>query len=247
MEYDYRAGKKRVEEILGGSMEVIDSPKLPCGDNFTFDNAYRSWVMAIFVDIRDSTSLMAKDDQEYVAKVVRSFTSEIIEILRGDDRKRELGVRGDCVYAIYTTPFQSDIYEVFNKTVWINTYLNMLNALLQKHGYERIKAGIGVALGNDNVIKAGRKGVGINSTVWMGEAVSKAAKLSSCGDRFYVNRIVLSSLVYGNIIEQYKEDHPGKNVEDWFHSSESLPYFGTKHCGIIMTDMSNWIDEGMPD
>ena len=143
--------------------------------------------MAIFVDIRDSTSLMAKDDQEYVAKVVRSFTSEIIEILRGDDRERELGIRGDCVYAIYTTPYKSDVYEVFNKTAWINTYLNMLNALLRKHGYEKIKAGIGVALGNDHVIKAGRKGTGINSTVWMGEAVSKAAKLSSYGDKIAVS------------------------------------------------------------
>lgn len=104
MSYDYKAGKKRVEDILDSDLEVIESPRLPKGDEFTFSNAYKSWIMAIFVDIRDSTTLMSNSDQAYVAKVVRSFTSEIIEILREDDRLREIGIRGDCVYAIFTTP-----------------------------------------------------------------------------------------------------------------------------------------------
>lgn len=246
MDYDYKAGKKRVEEILDSSLEVIESPKLPAGDEFTFTNTYESWVMAIFVDLRDSTTLMARSDQEYVAKVIRSFTSEIIEILRGDSRERELGIRGDCVYAIYTAPTRTDTYEIFEKAVWINTYLSMLNAILKKKGFDTIKAGIGVALGKDHVIKAGRKGVGINATVWMGDAVSKAAKLSEYGQKEVLSSLVLSDLVYINIIDQYKENYQDKNPENWFKASHNLPP-KSKYCNIIKINMNEWIKEGMPD
>lgn len=123
----------------------------------------------------------------------------------------------------------------------------MLNALLKKHGYNSIRAGIGVALGNDCVIKAGRKGVDINSLVWMGEAVSKASKLSGYGGKNDISRIVLSNLAYTNIIDIYKERHSDKNPESWFHTLSSLPYGAARHCDIIMTDMNDWIDEGMPE
>lgn len=244
--YDYKAGKKRVEDILDNSLEVIESPKLPANDEFTFTNAYKSWVMAIFVDLRDSTTLMSRPDQTYVAKVLRSFTSEIIEILRGDDRERELGIRGDCVYAIYTTPLKKDTYEVFKKAVWINTYLEMLNALLEDRGFDAINAGIGVALGKDHVIKAGRNGTGINATVWMGDAVSKAAKFSELGMKEVPGPIVLSRIVYDNIIDKYKEDEPDKDPESWFKVSHKLPN-GSMYCDIIRIDMNNWIKAGMPD
>lgn len=57
MGYDYKKGKQRVEAIFDGKMEVVEKGSLPSGDNFTFDNAYHSWIMAIFVDIRNSTEL----------------------------------------------------------------------------------------------------------------------------------------------------------------------------------------------
>lgn len=245
MSYDYKAGKERVEEILDSNLEVIESSRLPKGDEFTFSNAYKSWIMAIFVDIRDSTTLMSDSDQVYVAKVVRSFTSELIEILRDDDRLREIGIRGDCVYAIYTTPLKADTYEVFDKAVWTNTYMKMLNSILINRGYKKIRAGIGVALGHDHIIKAGRKNVGINASVWMGNAVSKAAKLSNYGEKNVSSRIVLSDLVYDNIIDLFEDKQPGKNPRSWFHTSSSLPY-GTKYCDIIKVDMNEWIDQGMP-
>lgn len=34
----------------------------------------------------------------------KKFYLEVIEILRVDENLREIGIRGDCVYAIYTTP-----------------------------------------------------------------------------------------------------------------------------------------------
>lgn len=89
-DYDYKAGKKRIKEILNNKLQVIENDKIPNNDNFTFSNAYYGWVTAIFVDIRNSTDLFSKDDKEIVSKMIRSFTSEVIEILRKDDLLREV-------------------------------------------------------------------------------------------------------------------------------------------------------------
>ena len=172
--YDYKEGKKRVEAILDNELEIIEQDKLPVIDKLTFDNAYKSWVSAIFVDIRDSTSLFTEEDKEKVSKIIRSFTSEIIEILRDSDGLREIGIRGDCVYAIYTTPLQSDTYECVDKATYINTYLKMLNNLLALKKYPTIAVGIGVGTAEELIVKAGRKDVGINNPVWIGDAVTGA-------------------------------------------------------------------------
>lgn len=247
MSYDYKSGKQRVQDILSNPMNVVESSKLPSTDNLTFDNAYHSWISSIFVDIRNSTAMFSDSrDREETSRAVRAFTSEIIEILRGDDLERELGIRGDCVYAIYTTPKKSDINDLFTKACWVNTYMKMLNKLLAQNGMEQIKAGIGLATGNDHVIKAGRKNTGINATVWVGEAVTKASKLSSYGDKNGIGRIVCSSLFYSNMIDCLKNDCPDKNPESWFHSDSSLP-FGAKYSDVIMSDMNDWINRGMPD
>ena len=138
--YDYKEGKKRVEAILDNELKIIEQDKLPAIDKLTFDNAYKSWVSAIFVDIRNSTALFTEEDKEKVSKIIRSFTSEIIEILRNDDNLREIGIRGDCVYAVYTAPLKSDIYECVDKAIYINTYLKMLNKLLSTKKYPTITA-----------------------------------------------------------------------------------------------------------
>ncbi|MGP5217321.1 adenylate/guanylate cyclase domain-containing protein, partial [Psychrobacter celer] len=168
-EYDYKQGKNRVESILDNYMKIEERDKLPSDANFTFENGYISWVTAIFVDIRDSTTLFSKNDED-TAKLVRAFTSEIIEILRNDENMREIGIRGDCVYAIYTTPSKEEIFECAKNTAYVNTFINMFNKLLEDKGKDKIRVGVGMASEKELVVKAGRKGVGINSKVWIGEA-----------------------------------------------------------------------------
>ena len=126
--YDYKKGKERIEDILDNELKVIDQSEVPTDTAFTFSNGYYSLVSAIFVDIRDSSTLFADENKEKVSKVIRSFTSEIIEILRNDVNLREIGIRGDCVYGIYTTPQKSDVLELMDKTFYINTYMKTLFA-----------------------------------------------------------------------------------------------------------------------
>lgn len=149
--YDYKAGRERIKEILDNNLDVIEQDKVPSDSEFTFDNGYYSWVSSIFVDIRKSSQLFADEDKEKVSKIIRSFTSEIIEILRKDDNLREIGIRGDCVYAIYTTPLKENIYELADKTFYINTFMKMLNKLLSDKNYPTISVGIGMSTAEELV------------------------------------------------------------------------------------------------
>ena len=131
--YDYKAGKQRLSEILDNKMEVIEQSELPNDDSFTFSNGYFSWVSAIFIDMRGSTALCADEDKERLSKVFRCFSSELIEILRTDDNLREIGIRGDCIYAVYTTPTKDTVYEIADRCFWANTFMKMLNKMLSNN------------------------------------------------------------------------------------------------------------------
>jgi len=75
--YDYRAGKKRIDAILNNKLEVKTQHQLPSDDNFTFDNGYYSWITAIFVDLRNSSTLFANGDKEKVAKIAKKKAKDI--------------------------------------------------------------------------------------------------------------------------------------------------------------------------
>lgn len=241
-EYDYEQGKLRIAKILNNPMPIEKKHYIPAGDNFTFDNGYMAQVTAIFVDIRDSTKLFSNKNEQ-TAKVVRAFTSEIIEILRDDSSfMEEIGIRGDCVYAIYDTPYNSDVFKCAIKTFYINTLINMLNKMLRQKGIQEIKAGIGMATDQELIIKAGRMRSGINSKVWIGKAVTKASKLSSLGDKEGYPRLFYSKTSYDNFIDELIINSPNQNSKSWFKSRlHSNPIGLAYHADIIQNDFSNWI------
>ncbi|MDN5082977.1 adenylate/guanylate cyclase domain-containing protein [Aliarcobacter butzleri] len=245
-DYDYKAGKKRIKEILNNKLQVIENNKIPNNDNFTFSNAYYGWVTAIFVDIRNSTDLFSKGNKEIVSKMIRSFTSEIIEILRNDDNLREIGIRGDCVYAIYATPNKQDDLEIINKSFYINTFMKMLNKLLVEKGFTTISVGIGISTAQELVVKAGRKDVGINNSVWIGDAVTKASNLSSLGNKNGYKPIVLSSLTHSNIIDLFVKKN-GTESKSWFTKKYDSKIGTIYDINITKSEFYNWINSGMKE
>lgn len=246
-DYDYKKGKERLETILDNKLEVIEKSELPADDSFTFNNGYYSWITAIFVDIRRSSELFADKDKEKVSKIIRSFTSEIIEILREDDNLREIGIRGDCVYAVYTTPQKDDVYEIADKTFYVNTYMEMLNTLLSERSLPKITAGIGMSTSQELVVKAGRKDVGINSKVWIGTAVSRASNLSSLGNKNGLSPIVYSNISYINFIDKLEENNKNQNPKEWFYEHFDNANGKYYSASIIKTEFNSWINEGMPE
>ena len=238
--YNYREGKKRVEEIIKTDLEVIENNKLPKSESLTFKNSYYSWISSIFIDIRDSTNLFSKENNEDISKIMKSFTSELIEILRKNDNYREIGIRGDCVYSIYTTPLIDDFYDLYILACYCNTYMNMLNELLKENDLPQIKAGIGIGASQTLVIKAGRENVGINDKIWIGDAVIDASNLSSIANTTYKDNIVISTIFYNNLI-RYSE-----NEKRFFRKIRSK--YGYCYAGnIIMPEFNDWINNGMKD
>ena len=243
--YDYKNGKSRVEEILDNDLKIIESNSLPNDDKLTYDNGYYSWVTAVFVDIRKSTELFTEENKEMVSKIIRSFTSEIIEILKQGDNLREIGIRGDCVYAIYTTPSKEAVYEISEKTFFVNTYIKMLNELLRKRGFPEIKVGIGMATAQELVVKAGRKGTGINNKVWIGNAVTRASNLSALGNKNGNKSLVFSASSYNNFINELQDRVPKENVKSWFEYK--IDNGGYYTAGIVVKDFNDWINNGMKE
>lgn len=246
MDYDYKKGKERVEQILDNDIEINDKGNIPNDDNFTFNNGYYAWVTAIFVDIRDSSKLFSKkglNDKEKTAKLVRAFTSEIIEILRDAEYLKEIGIRGDCVYAIYNTPNEIDEYRCARKTFYINTYLEMLNKLLEERGEACFKAGIGMATAQELVVKSGRKHTGINNKVWIGEAVTRASNLSSLGQKDGKKRLFFSSSSYNIFIKKLKKKKP--EAENWFTEYTDEDGEIIYGADIIISAFNEWIKSGM--
>ena len=240
--YDYKQGKKRIEKILDSDLKVLEE-KIPSDEKFTFSNGYYDWVSAIFVDIRKSSEIFSNENKVHVSKMIRSFTSEVIEILRNAENLREIGIRGDCVYAIYNTPNTKDEYEIANIAFYINTLMKMLNIILLSRGLKKINVGVGVATAKELVIKAGREGVGINNKVWIGEAVTKASNLSSLGLKDGNESLIFSLSSYEHFIDSMiKSD---SNAPLWFEKKYSNTYGYYYSANVIKTEFNDWIIEGM--
>ena len=176
---------------------------------------------------------------------MRCFTSEVTEVLNAGGGAKEIGIRGDCVYGIYYTPNDKAVREVVEKARYINTVIRMLNFLLEDKQISPIKIGIGIATSEVLAVRAGREDSGIDSNLWIGEAVASASNLSSYGSKGkYANdSIVISQITYDKIIKHYKREH-GQEAEKWFKNCE----FEKNHaytCNLIVEDMNNWIQKGM--
>lgn len=244
MYYDYKKGKKKIEEILNNNTE-IQNKNIPKDDNnFTYDNGIRSWIGSVFVDIVGSKKLIEGEKDIVVAKVLRSFTSEIISIMNSTNNARQIGVRGDCVYGVFSTPYQSDILELLTLSSYINCFINMLNKLFSKKGFPNINVGIGIGVGEDLIVKAGKKGTGINDRIWIGKAVIDACVLADKAGRNGNGIIGVSSLAYNNFIEKLEESN--SEARSWFTQKYDYDInSSTYYANIINTDFDDWIKENL--
>ena len=243
--YDFKEGKKRIQEILKNNAEIIKKD-VPKEDNeFTYENGIRAWIGAIFVDIVGSSDIIEKEEEKKVSKILRSFTSELIAIMNSSVNVREIGIRGDCVYGIYSTPKKNDTKELFDIAAYINTCISMLNKLFKKENLKQINVGIGVSIGEDLIVKAGKKGSGINDKIWIGNAVVKASNLSNISGRRGKHVIGFSKLAYDNFIDIVVEEHTSKNeqeIKSWFNYDYTQnAYFAN----IVYPSEVEWIEKNI--
>lgn len=242
MSYNFVDGNKKIKEILNNTTS-IKKENVPKDDSqFTYGNGVKSWIGSIFIDIIGSTKLIKENDELIVSKILRSFTSECISVLNQSENVRQIGVRGDCVYGIYSAPYKQDLDELLTIACYLNTLVKMLNKEFTKKGYPNVSVGIGIGAGEDLIIKAGKKGTGINDRIWIGDAVVDACNLANKAGRMEKRTIGMSTVVYNNIIDIEKDSHPDKDVTSWFVRDY---YDSAYYCNMIITGFDKWIDENL--
>lgn len=204
--YDWASSSARIKAILdqpAGAYEEVDG--LPDRDKLTFANGFYGMCSAIFIDIRDSSGLTSKHKRPVLAKIYRSFISEMVAVLNSDLYVREVNIVGDCVWASYKTTQVNHIDDVFAIAAQANTLLKLLNHHYEKAGITQLSIGIGVEYGRVLMIKAGYSGSAINDVVYMGDVVNRAAHLAHLAGRGWGSSpIIVGDVLYSNLNENNK-------------------------------------------
>ena len=237
MYYDYEKSIERIDDILDKQDSSFEELKtFPSIDKLTFKNGFYVNATALFVDIRDSSTLTDKHKRPALAKIYRSFISEVIAILNGNLNCKYINVDGDCVSGVYETPKTTDIDSVFSDACRISSIIDILNCKLKKKNITKIEIGIGLDYGRLLLIKAGFAGSGLNEVAWMGDALNTASKLCGKANKDTYYEILASSTVYNNLNEHNQElfSYLG------YDSDLSIDYYGSN---AIITNMNNWYKE----
>lgn len=204
--YDFECSLSRIDEILNASNDsfeesdsIVDRAKL------TFTNGFYVHCTALFVDIRDSSNMTDAHKRPVLAKIYRSFISEMVALMNGHDTCREVNINGDCVWCVCETNYKSDIDEVFSLAAKACSLADILNYKLSQKGYQNYGVGVGLDYGRALMIKAGNKGSTIQDVVWMGDVVNQACHLSNEANSGYLDkRVFLSNIIYDNLNDTYK-------------------------------------------
>lgn len=241
--FDYEESRKRIEDILNSKTDIKEVNSISNDeDGFTYENGVRTWVGAMFIDIRNSTDYFKENDAEKVARIMRAFASELIGILKQNEKYVQIGIRGDCVYAIYSIQTKQDLKSIMSNACFINTFQEMFQKILERKEWPTFEIGIGLGASKDLVIKAGKKGTGINDNIWIGDAVIDASKLSNEGNTHGIGAIVMNSCFYDNIKDfdandKFKYSHYISRVKS--EKINECVYC----CNMITIDFDNWVKD----
>ncbi|MEW1735867.1 adenylate/guanylate cyclase domain-containing protein [Nocardia beijingensis] len=231
--YNFLSSYDRIKKILDSSdNDYQESDSLPNRDKLTFNNGFYAYCSAMFVDIRGSSKLPNKYKRPRLAKLYRSYISELVAVMDGCDKCVEVNIVGDGVWGVFDTPYTSDMDAVFGIAANAWSMIKMLNYQLVKHGYDPIEVGIGLSYGRALVIKAGLSGSGINDIVYMGDVVNQAAKLAACGSKSYFDHpLMVSDVFKGNINED------DAKLLTWNHAHQCW------HGDVVNSAMEDWYKE----
>lgn len=231
--YNFIDSLNRIDEILNASNTSFeDADSIPSRDKLTYKNGYYVNCTAVFVDIRDSSSMTDKHKRPVLAKIYRSFISEMVALMNGEANSREVNIHGDCVWGVYETPFKTDIDAAFSLAARVCSLVDVLNYKLEKKGYEQISVGVGMDYGRALMILAGYKGSGIKDVIWMGDVVNNASHLcNEANSGLFDSRLFLSNVIYNNLNDANQKLCTKDSRRDIYQAN------------VVNTKMNNWLKE----
>ncbi len=205
-QYDFNSSLSRIDEILDASNDSFkESDSIVNREKLTYKNGFYVYCTALFVDIRDSSNMTDAHKRPVLAKIYRSFISEMVALMNGHDTCREVNINGDCVWCVCETKYKTDIDGVFSLAAKACSLVDILNYKLKKKNYQTYQVGVGIDYGRALMIKAGNDGSAINDVVWMGDVVNQACHLcNEANSGFFDKRVFLSNIIYDNLNDNNK-------------------------------------------
>lgn len=205
--YDLDSSVSRIDEILDTSNDAfVESDSIVDREKLTYTNGFYVHCTALFVDIRDSSNMTDAHKRPVLAKIYRSFVSEMVALMNGHDTCREVNINGDCVWCVCETNYKKDIDGVFSLAAKVCSLVDILNYKLKKKGYQRYEVGVGIDYGRALMIKAGYKGSNIQDVLWMGDVVNQACHLSNeANSGYFDKRVFLSNIIFDNLNDDNKK------------------------------------------
>ena len=205
-QYDFNSSLSRIDDILDASNDsFVESDSIVDRERLTFKNGFYVYCTTLFVDIRDSSNMTDAHKRPVLAKIYRSFISEMVALMNGHDTCREVNINGDCVWCVCETKYKADIDGVFSLAAKACSLVDILNYKLKKKNYQTYQVGIGIDYGRALMIKAGNDGSAINDVVWMGDVVNQACHLcNEANSGFFDKRVFLSNIIYDNLNDNNK-------------------------------------------
>ena len=205
--YDSNSSVSRIDEILDASNDAfVESDSIVDREKLTYTNGFYVHCTALFVDIRDSSNMTDAHKRPVLAKIYRSFISEMVALMNGHETCREVNINGDCVWCVCETNYKKDIDGVFSLAAKACSLVDILNYKLKKKGYQRYEVGVGIDYGRALMIKAGYKGSSIQDVLWMGDVVNQACHLSNeANSGYFDKRVFLSNIIFDNLNDDNKK------------------------------------------
>lgn len=236
--YEFKRSFERLDNILNSTGLYEEVDEIPSREDLTYSNGFYVYCNAIFVDIRGSSELPNKYRRPMLAKLYKSYISEVVAIMNGYDICKEINIVGDCVSGIFEGTKKSHSQNMISVAGQINSLVNVLNYKLEQVGREKIQIGIGVSYGRALMIQAGFNGSGIKDVVWMGDVVNHASNLCGLAGKNGNSTIVVSKKIYDDL--EGVKNNQGHFYQSWFSHNVFEDYY---HADVINLAMKAWLEE----
>lgn len=92
--YDFTKSRERIDEILkGADADYKNKDSIPSRDDLTFTNGFNVKCSALFVDIRGSKAINDKHTKPVLAKIYKTYISELVAIMRNHPKVNEISMK----------------------------------------------------------------------------------------------------------------------------------------------------------
>jgi adenylate cyclase len=221
---DYTKG---VEEFFSGEYGITKSDNIPEAKDIAFGKHGKQIEAAmLFIDLRESTKILASIRQTTAAKIYKSFLWGISKIAL-DNNGQVRSFNGDGVLCVFvgTRKANNAVKAAMQMKYFCREILKPKadSYLKNKESLDGtlFDFGIGIDTGTILVVRGGIRGENNNDLVWIGNATNIAVKLSDLS--FTPKNIRITEGVY-NLLENDRKISEGKNMWTWTTWNEKVIY-----------------------